>query len=64
MGTREVLLDDALRYAERVQAQGGNAEVHVWRGMPHVFPTRIGAPDAAEEAMTIMAGFVLKQLRS
>lgn len=64
VGTSEVLLDDALRYAERAQAQGGNAEVHVWQGMPHVFPSSIGALDAAEEAMTIMAGFVRKHLRS
>lgn len=31
VGTCEVLLDDSLRLADR-------AEVHVWKGMPHVFP--------------------------
>jgi epsilon-lactone hydrolase len=37
-GTREVLLDDGWRYAERVSAAGGRIACEVWEDMPHVFP--------------------------
>ena len=39
VGTDEVLLDDSLRVAERIGAAGSTVEVHVWRGMTHVFLT-------------------------
>ena len=36
VGEDEVLLDDSRRYAERVVAAGGVAELHIWEGMtPH-----------------------------
>jgi len=62
VGTREVLLDDALRYAERARAEGVDAVAHVWAGMPHVFPASIGSLDAAERALAIIAGFIADQL--
>jgi epsilon-lactone hydrolase len=62
VGTSEVLLDDSLRYAERAQPEGDLA-VHVWHGMPHVFPSSIGILDAAEESMQIMTAFLVKHLR-
>ena len=63
VGTSEVLLDDSLRYAERARVQGGDATVHVWQGMPHVFPSSIGVLDAAEKAMGIMAGFLMQHMQ-
>ena len=63
VGTSEVLLDDSLRYAERAQAQGANASVHVWQNMPHVFPSSLGVLDAAQEAMDTMASFLVQHLQ-
>jgi acetyl esterase/lipase len=37
-GTREVLLDDACLYAQRVREGGGSVVCEVWEDMPHVFP--------------------------
>ncbi|KJK15128.1 alpha/beta hydrolase [Burkholderiaceae bacterium 16] len=34
---KEVLLDDSRRLVERARAAGGAAELHVWRGVPHVW---------------------------
>ena len=41
VGDAEVLLDDALRFAELADAAGGLCEVHVWDGMVHVFPSNL-----------------------
>jgi len=37
-GTREVLLDDACRLAQRAHETGGRVVCEVWQDMPHVFP--------------------------
>ena len=37
VGDAEVLRDDAVRLAERAAAQGCDATLEVWDGMPHVF---------------------------
>jgi len=34
---KEVLLDDSRRLVARVQAAGGQAELHLWHGVPHVW---------------------------
>ncbi|HWS76709.1 MAG TPA: alpha/beta hydrolase [Quisquiliibacterium sp.] len=38
VGSAEVLLDDALRIAEKLHAAGNDARLSVWPNMPHVFP--------------------------
>lgn len=38
VGSAEVLLDDALRIAEKLHAEGNDAQLSVWPNMPHVFP--------------------------
>lgn len=50
VGDDEILLDDALRCAREVEAAGGSADVHVWKGMVHVFPTN-SLLKAASEAL-------------
>jgi acetyl esterase/lipase len=55
-------LDDARRYAERARAAGVDAIVHVWEGMPHVFPASVGSLHAAERALGVMAAFLLERL--
>ncbi|MFM9971935.1 MAG: alpha/beta hydrolase fold domain-containing protein, partial [Burkholderiales bacterium] len=62
VGTSEVLLDDSLRYAQRASAQGSDATVHVWHGMPHVFPSSVGLLDASDRAMDIMTAFLTERL--
>jgi monoterpene epsilon-lactone hydrolase len=62
VGTSEVLLDDALRYADRAHAEGVDATVHVWEGMTHVFPSSVGSLDAADQALNIMAAFLVEKL--
>jgi monoterpene epsilon-lactone hydrolase len=62
VGTSEILLDDARRYAERARAAGVDATAHVWEGMPHVFPASVGALHAAERSLEEMAAFILKRL--
>jgi acetyl esterase/lipase len=37
-GTREVLLDDARRVAQRIHETGGAVVCEIWQDMPHVFP--------------------------
>ena len=62
VGTSEVLLDDALRYAERAHAEGVDATAHAWEGMTHVFPSSVGSLDAADQALDIMAAFLVDKL--
>ncbi len=58
VGEDEVLLDDTLRCAARIEAAGGRAEAHVWRGMLHVFPSNPSALHAAREALDGVATFL------
>lgn len=58
VGEDEILLDDSLRYADRLDAAGGNAAVHVWAGMTHVFPTHVGRLKAAGEALDVAGAFL------
>ena len=50
VGEDEILLDDARRYAERLDAAGSAGELHVWKGMVHVFPANLALLRAAREA--------------
>lgn len=62
VGTEEVLLSDTLDYASKAQAAGVRVAAHVWEAMPHVFPSAIGALQAAASAVRQMAGFVSAQV--
>ena len=64
VGTREVLLDDTLRYFARAREAGVDATAHVWEGMTHVFQSIVGGLDAAEKSLTIMAAFLTERLGS
>jgi acetyl esterase/lipase len=58
VGENEILLDDSLRYAQRLEALGGSVVVHVWRGMPHVFCGFVGMLKAASEGLDIAGDFI------
>lgn len=62
VGQDEVLLDDARRYAARVEAAGGTVELHVWDGMVHVFQTNITMLRAARDAMDQTGDFLRRTL--
>lgn len=63
VGDAEVLLDDALRFAERAEAGGGVCDVHVWEGMVHVFPANLQMLRAAPEALDDVGAFLRDRLR-
>ena len=62
VGTEEILFDDSRNFAERVHAAKIDVALHVWEGMPHVFPSSVGTLEAAEEALEIMTRFLSAHL--
>jgi hypothetical protein len=64
VGTSEVLLDDARRYADRFREAGGDAVVHTWEGMMHVFPANVGTLEASDAAMNMVGAFLKEKLQS
>jgi acetyl esterase/lipase len=58
VGDDEILLDDARRIARRLREAGGSSELHVWRGMVHVFPANVALLHAAREALDIVGEFL------
>jgi len=62
VGEDEVLLDDSRRYAQRAAEQGTEVSLHVWQGMPHVFPSDVGTLLAADKALDIMGEFLSSHL--
>src|SRR5258707_7754824 len=63
VGDDEVLLDDSRRYVERAIAAGVDARLDVWTGMPHGFPTSIGAIKASAQALDAIGLFLTVNLR-
>ena len=64
VGTSEILLDDSVRYAKRASEAGVAVTLHIWQGMPHVFPSMAGSLKAADEALAIMAAFIEGSLKA
>ena len=58
VGDDEVLLDDSRRYVERAVAEGVDAKLDVWMGMPHGFVTGIGQFDAARQSINAIGNFL------
>jgi epsilon-lactone hydrolase len=61
VGEDEVLLDDSLRYGERIESQDGNVQIHTWQGMTHVFPSNVALLHAAKEALDDIGNFLREQ---
>jgi acetyl esterase/lipase len=57
VGTSEILLDDARRLAT-----ADHMDVHVWDGMPHVFPRNLALFEAARACHEIIATFLRANL--
>ncbi|MAZ88550.1 MAG: alpha/beta hydrolase [Cellvibrionaceae bacterium] len=58
----EVLRDDSIRLAERVEQQGGEVELSVWKKQPHVWPTFYPFLPEAKVCVRQMADFVTRRL--
>ena len=63
VGTSEILLDDAVRYAQRAQGEAANVTLHVWEGMPHVFQNCPGDLQAADQSLEIISTFIGSHLK-
>ncbi len=57
-GGHEVLLDDALRVAEKARAAGVDVTLCVGRGMQHDFPLTLPWLDESREAWKRIVAFV------
>ncbi len=62
VGTDEVLLDDACRYADISRSLGNPVTLHVWQGMNHVFPSNTGRLVAADQALDLIGAFLAERL--
>jgi monoterpene epsilon-lactone hydrolase len=60
VGEDEILLDDSRRFANRIEAAGGDAQLHIWEGMTHVFPSNV-ALQAAKDALDEIGAFLRHQ---
>jgi acetyl esterase/lipase len=63
VGEDEILLDDSVRFGERLEAAGGVCQVHTWQGMIHVFQIHFALLTAAKEALDDICAFLQRQLR-
>ena len=63
VGEDEVMLDDSLRYAQKLQDANLNLSVHVWSGMLHVFQSGLGRLSAAGQSMDGIGAFLRDCLR-
>ncbi|MGW7253589.1 alpha/beta hydrolase [Streptomyces sp. NPDC054834] len=64
VGSREVLLDDAVRLAGRAGADDVDVTLEVWPEVPHVFQHHYGRLDDADAALDRTARFLAERLRS
>lgn len=62
VGEDEVLLDDAVRYADRAREAGLDVTLSVWNGMPHVFQSSLGRFLAAEQSLNAIGQFLHQRL--
>jgi epsilon-lactone hydrolase len=58
VGDDEVLLDDSVRFVERVRAAGVDAKLDVWKGMVHGFPGSVGLLSASMQALQQIGSFL------
>ncbi|MEM1436718.1 MAG: alpha/beta hydrolase [Pseudomonadota bacterium] len=64
VGSTEVLLSDSEALVQHITAAGGQAQLHVWPNMPHVFPIFASILPEARAAIEEMARFMRTQLPS
>ena len=57
VGTREILLSDAERLADRAAAAGGDVELELYEGLGHAFQLHAGLLRASDSAIGEVAEF-------
>jgi monoterpene epsilon-lactone hydrolase len=62
VGDAEILLDDAVRLAERAKAAGVEVDLEVWDEMIHVFPMFAGGLDEGRQAIERIGAWVEQRL--
>lgn len=62
-GTEELLMDDAIRLAEKMVDAGGDVTINVVKGVPHVFPL-FQQLSEARDAIKHMSGFILEKYKA
>jgi monoterpene epsilon-lactone hydrolase len=62
VGTADVLLSDSERLAQKAAEAGVDIHLQVGEGLPHVYPSTLGTPEAAE-ASEKMGAFLREHLR-
>ena len=62
VGGDEVLRDDGVRMAEKMQAAGCSVELQVWPGMPHVFQLLVPVMPEAQAAVLEIGRFAARVL--
>jgi monoterpene epsilon-lactone hydrolase len=63
VGSTEVLLDDAVRVAERAKDAGVDVTIEVWDDMPHVWHAFVGLLPEADQAVARIGEFVRLHVR-
>jgi len=58
----EILVDDAVKLAERLRASGGDVHLELWRGLPHAWPMFRGRLAEADRAVTGAGAFLARHL--
>jgi acetyl esterase/lipase len=60
VGSRETLLDDAVRIADKAKKAGVEVELDVWKGQIHVFQIFASRLDEGEQAIQKIGAFIKK----
>jgi acetyl esterase/lipase len=58
LATMRSLLADSLRAGAAIEAANGECDVHVWKGMTHVFPINVSMLKSAHEALDAVGDFL------
>lgn len=64
VGSGEILLDDAVRMANRLRACGRRVELEIGPGMPHVWPLYARVLPESRQAITRIGAFVQREFGS
>ncbi|GMR17566.1 MAG: alpha/beta hydrolase [Gammaproteobacteria bacterium] len=62
VGDHEILLSDATRMSDRIEAAGGNVELQVWPGMWHVWQYFVGQMPESGRAIDQIGAFLRREL--
>jgi epsilon-lactone hydrolase len=61
-GTEEVLMDDAIRTANKMSEAGGDVTINIVKGVPHVYPLFYQLTEA-REAIKLMSEFITEKYK-